>query len=490
MSGPKPGRPARWLEAAADRLPIALVMLVIAGLALRIALSLAYAPAYAHSYDTLLYVDVAAGELFGDATRTVGYPLFLRGVHALSSDVDLTIQVQHLLGIATAILLYGAVRRLGAPLWTGLVAAAAVLISLDQIFLEHVLMAEAPYTALLAAALYAAVRALEEPRRLRGPLDGRQLWILAAGVALGLASWLRPVTVPIALFLCLWVALAIPGLWRARALRAALAAAGSGAMILSYFALNAAETGEFGFGTASGWALYSRAAPFADCERFQPPPGTEALCEATPTEARNGPDFYGWQPDSPAREVFGTPPGGDAKLAAFARESIVHQPLSYAKVVARDFVRYFHPAFSPQDFSGLGYEEFDVTTRLPVEDQILASMNAYYSDEELRVGDASETLGEIQDVVRVHPKLMLLALLFAFAGIWLGRGRVRAGIVLMLGFFAISLLAPPATSIWSVRYAIPVGGVILAAGAIGAWLVAQRLAGGPARGSSGEPIPG
>ena len=481
MPGSGPSRLAGRLDEVAGRLPLALTLLVLAGLALRIALSLAYAPTYAHSYDSLLYVDVAGGELFSDATRTVGYPLFLRAVHLLSANVELTIQFQHVLGLVTAILLYATARRLCAPVWAGLIAAAAVLLSLDQIFLEHILMAEAPYAALLAAALYAAVCSLDEPRLVRGAVTSRHLWLLATGAALGLAAWIRPIAVPVAVFACLWIALAMPGNWRARLGRAALTGAATAAVVLSYFALSAANGGEFGFGTSSGWALYSRSAPFADCERFDPPAGTAELCERTPVDERNGPDFYGWQPDSPAQRLYGPPPAGDDELSAFAGEAITHQPLSYAKVVARDFVRYFHPAFSPQDFSGLGYDEFDVTTRLPIEGEILASIGGYYDEVELRVGDTVDALGEIQGVIRVHPKLMLLALLLAFAGIWLGRGRVRAGLVLMLGFFLISLLVPPATSIWSARYAIPVQGIIVAAGAIGAWVVAQRVSdSGPA----------
>ena len=62
-------------------------------------------------------------------------------------------------------------------------------------------------------------------------------------------------------------------------------------LVLGYFALDSAETGEFGFGSASGWALYSRVAPFADCDRFEPPAGTEELCERTDSSARSGPDF-------------------------------------------------------------------------------------------------------------------------------------------------------------------------------------------------------
>lgn len=481
MSGSESHVRARSFAAAVARIPISLVVVVGIGIALRIALSSAYSPAYAHSYDSILYVDVAAGELFGDATRTVGYPLFLRGVHALSTDLDLTIQLQHLLGLATAFLLFGAVRRLGAPIWAALVAAGAVLLSLDQIFLEHILMAEAPYTALLAAGLYAAVRALGDSV----PSREAHLWLAAAGAALGLAAWLRPVTLPIALFVAIWAYFALAGDRRSRLANAAIALGGAAAFVVPYFAISAVEGNGFGFGTASGWALYSRVAPFADCGRFDPPVGTERLCEESDPDARNGPDFYGWQPDSPARRLYGEPPNGDGELGDFATAAIVAQPFDYLGVVARDLVRYFHPAFAPQDFSGLGYEEMDVETRLPdTEDDVLRSLNAYYGDETVEVRDDIATLGDVQEVVRVHPKLMLVAVVLALAAMPFADRRLRAAIVLMLGFAAISMLVPPATSIWSARYAIPVGGVVAAAGAIGAWVLARRL--GPASSEAGR----
>ena len=98
------------------------------------------------------------------------------------SQLEFTIALQHLLGIATGLILYAAVRRLGAPVWAGVLAAAAVLLSLDQIFLEHAVMNETVFTFLFALALYAAVRALD-PRAPAGRsarpaarLDRRRGW--------------------------------------------------------------------------------------------------------------------------------------------------------------------------------------------------------------------------------------------------------------------------------------------------------------------------
>ena len=50
------------------------------------------------------------------------------------------------------------------------------------------------------------------------------------------------------------------------------------------------------------------------------------------------------------------------------------------------------------------------------------------------------------------------------------------GLVLLLGTSLGMMVIAPATAIWSARYAVPVSGPIVAAAAIGAWLVVERCA--------------
>jgi hypothetical protein len=460
----------------AEAVPLVLIVLVVFAVALRLALWLAYSPAVINLADSGSYVGLAGGELFGDATRTVGYPLFLRAAHAISDQIEFTIALQHLIGIATALVLYAAVRRLGAPVWAAAVGAAAILLSLDQIFLEHAIMNEALFTLLFVVALYAAIRALADPRPIAGPFDTRHAWIAAAATAIALAGWVRAVAVPVIALFVLWFAFACPGSWRARLANAAISAIAAAAVLLGYFAIHGSETGYFGLSEASGWALYSRVAPFADCTRFDPPEGTRALCEQTPVDARPGADFYAHEPGSPARRLYGEPPAGNDRLTAFARAALLAQPLSYAEDLGRDLVRYFHPGFQPQDFSGVGLEVLDVNRRAPgTEEGLAAAMNGYYDDDVYEIDSDVETVADLQDVLRVHPKLLLLCVLLGGAGIVLARGRLRWGLVLLLGTSLGMMLIAPATAIWSARYAVPAGGPIVAAAAIGAWLLVARL---------------
>jgi hypothetical protein len=461
----------------ARRVPVSLAVLLLGALALRVVLWLLYQPAIMMSLDTIRYIEMAQGDLFmGNSPHPGGYPLFLRALNAISSDVEVTIAVQHLLGIATGLLLYLTTRRIGAPRWVGVMAAAAVLLSLDQIYLEHSLMTETLFAAGIAFVLYASVRALDDPRPLAGAIATRHAWIAGAGAALGLAAWVRSIGAPLVPFLALWLALAIPGRARARIGRAALGAGAAIAMLLLYFSLNAASTGHFGLTKFDGWALYSRTAQFADCSQFEPPPGTDRLCEATPPDSRPGPDFYTWQPDSPAHRVFGAPPAGNENLRAFAREVIVHQPRGYADAVLDDFMRYFIPNYPTRPSgSGEGYWLLDVDLCAPIlEEWVDDSISTYYGNESLEIHDSINVLGDLQRTLRISHIPLLIAVVLGGVGVGLGRSRTRASLCLLLGAGLLLLALPSATLLYYARFAVPANGPLIAAGAIGLWLIADR----------------
>jgi hypothetical protein len=480
---------SRRVATLTRRIPLALAILVVVAVALRAALWVVYQPAGLNLADTIRYVDMAKADLFMQGSpHPGGYPMFLRALHAISSDLDLTIAVQHLLGIATGLLLYVMVRRVGAPRWVGAVAAAAVLLSLDQVFLEHTIMTETLFTFAVTVLLYACVRVLDDPRPLAGEISTRHAWIAAAGVALGLTAWVRTVGAPLIPFLVLWLALAIPGTARARVGRAVLGGGVATGVLLLYLSLNAASTGHFGLTKFDGWALYSRSAPFADCSQFEPPPGTEQLCEATPADARPGPDFYTWDPQSPAhRALGGFPPTTDTsrfyavlaarndELGAFAREVIVHQPRAYASAVLHDFIRYFIPGISARAWGGTGYGLLDADRRAGGwEEGIHGVLNRYYIDEEVSIRPGIGVVGDIQRVLRITALPLLVAVTLAGIGLVLARSSVRALLALLLGASLLLLAISSATLVYQARFAVTVTGPLIAAGAIGLWLIADR----------------
>src|SRR2546421_6795180 len=112
---------------------VALAALVAAGAALRVLLMADYRPAVFANADSARYIHFALEPpgLLNDPFGPTGYSAFLRFAHWISSHVEFTIALQHLLGICAALLLYGAVRRLGAASWPALVAPAVLLLSGD-----------------------------------------------------------------------------------------------------------------------------------------------------------------------------------------------------------------------------------------------------------------------------------------------------------------------------------------------------------------------
>jgi hypothetical protein len=469
-------RRRRSLIRVAGRIPVVLAILLLVAVGLRLALSLAYQPAVMTNADSIAYVTMASGELFSDPARTAGYSMFLSVPHAISDSLEFTIAVQHLLGIATGLLLYATARRIGAPIWAASVSAAGVLLPVDQIALEHALLSETLFTLCVALVLYCSVRALDTPRGLAGPVTSRHLWIATAGAMLGLAAWVRAVAAPLLPFLALWFLLSIPGRWRARVGRAAIAGGSAAVLLLSYLSLNAAATGHFGLARTTGWSLYARTAPFADCARFDPPAGTERLCEATPRELRPAPDFYHWSAESPAWRLFGGPPQGDDELGAFGREALLHQPGQYVRAVFDDTMRYFLPRWSVRPLSP-GYDFIDIQLRDPgVERDVHYWIFGYYPDEPpASRSDAVGTLSEIQDWLRAQPPLLALAAILGLVGGWIAGGRVRAGLALLVGAGLLLLVVPSAILEYNVRFVVPASAPLVAAGGIGLWVILGRL---------------
>ncbi|MFL5870305.1 MAG: ArnT family glycosyltransferase [Solirubrobacterales bacterium] len=466
------------MRALVARIPPALVIVIGLGVILRVLVWIAVSPTETNLLDAGVYVGMADDGLFTDPVRPAGYSMFLRAAHAISAEIGWTMFLQNAIGIATACVLYAAVRRIGGPLWAAIVGAAAILLSLDQIYLEHIFLSDCLFTFLLVTTLYLAVRALDEPRPVWRAADSRHLWLLGAGACLGLAAWVRGVAAPLTPFLALWVVFAIPGPWLQRIGRAAIVAAASAALVLTYFALDDHATGTFGLTRVSGRVLYGRVAPFADCSQFDPPAGTSVLCEQTPPDQRPGPDFYSWDARSVAVQRFGLDPSDDAKLGKFARTAALAQPGDYAEAVAKDFLRNFIPGYNDErPYGGTGYEFVRVDFPDVNAADTYSRITDYYDPEPYVIRGLAGTVGDVQAHLHVSQLMMLIATVLAGAGIWLAPDRrTRAGIALLLGVSLLAIFIPPLTINYGARYAIPIGGPIIAAGALGLWVVLRRRA--------------
>ncbi len=110
-----------------DRVTLVVACVFLAGAGIRLWYMVEWRPAFLGYGDSPAYVSAAVGGFDYDSSRPGGYALFLRFGHALSAQLSYTIVLQHLLGIATALLLYLAVGRATGSRWLGLLPAAVVL---------------------------------------------------------------------------------------------------------------------------------------------------------------------------------------------------------------------------------------------------------------------------------------------------------------------------------------------------------------------------
>jgi 4-amino-4-deoxy-L-arabinose transferase-like glycosyltransferase len=373
------------------------------------------------------------------------------------------IVLQHLLGIATALLLFAAVRRLTGSAWAGLVPAAVVLLNADLVFLERNVLSEPLFMALLAGSLYAAVRAFDAP-------EPWWRWPLATGVLLALVTITRATGV----FLVPVAALAIlavrPREWRLR-WRAPAVTFGVAACLLVLYAFgNLVSNGRFEVGPTQGWHLYGRVAPFADCRQFTPPEGTEGLCESTPVPQRPYGGYYMHDPGSPLAAVFGATAWSehDDDLRAFALQVILNQPRAYATAMWRDLKTYYVPSLLPgEHLDG----EIDWLRANLVDDPGVEGtemlMERFFDDFEADASPGTATfLHDYQRIFRFGATLLTIGSLITLIGLLVGPARSRAG-VLLFGIGGLALLVAPVLSVFYVaRYMVPISAPLASAAAI------------------------
>ncbi len=452
----------------------AVAVLGALGVALRVLTMVGYSPANVSHPDTGSYVDAAAHSLFSDAFRPAGYALFLRALHAVSQDLSFTIVVQHVIGLATAVLAYVIARQLGARRWVALIPAAAVTLSGDQLYFEYSLLSDGIFLALV---LLACTLAMSVPRWGRSTARQVSLAVAAAAVT-ALSSTVRTVGVALIPVLILWLLRYGGGGRRLRILLAGAAAIVSLAVVLGYAAAQQQATGVFGVSRFGAWPLYARVAPIADCHRFTPPPHTSVLCESTPPAGRPGPDYYLWNAYSPAERFVGFPPAHSAVVGAFARSTILHEPLAYLGMVARDLARYVDPALVSRPQWGDDGHEMALNQPWNAPDAWgIPFVVRYYRNVHLRVSQRlMNVLEEWGSFFRIHGALIALSALLLGAGLLLSTDRrTSRGMVLLGGFSFMLFVVPTATMSYEARYGVPGALLLLIAGSRGGELALARL---------------
>jgi hypothetical protein len=434
--------------------------LLLAGVALRLVAVVSWWPTASTINDG--YQLFAETNPFDDPQHPAGYSLIVAALGAVTREIAATVLLQHLLGIVSALLLFAGVRRVTGSQWAGLLPAAAVLLNPDQIFLEHAIMSESWAVLTISAGFYATVRAFDEP----DPVWG---WPALAGLTLALGVVIRTaglLAIPVAL-LALWLCRPQPlARWREH-WRVPVAAAGASALVLLAFAAANATFGErFGLGPSQGWYLYGRAAQFADCDRFTPPPGTEVLCEDTPASERPGAYYYLFDPKAPAPRSLGGFGESDELVGEWARRAIRAQPFDYLGTVWEYGRGYYLPGLTPDGGTDLD-PQLDYTAASFFEPDIVRGLNSFY--DEFTVGrfqPGLELLHGWQRVGRFGTAALAITTLLVAVGLLVGGRRSRVG-VLLFGIGGLALLvAPVLTGNYVGRYTVPMAGPLMAAAGI------------------------
>ncbi|GAA3830687.1 hypothetical protein GCM10022226_59430 [Sphaerisporangium flaviroseum] len=438
------------------------------GAVLRIVTMLGYRPAIWFP-DSYTYV-VTALRPRPDLVRPAGYSMFLRLLEPFHS-FGLVVFLQHLLGLATVVLVYTAVLRLGGRGWAATLAAAPVALDAYQIQLEHLLVSDTLFAFLVVAAVFTCL----------GPLTWRGA--CAAGLLLAAATLTRTIGLPLIVVVAAWSFF--------RQMRAARgsgsASAGGrarfgsrskaglvGVLVLvallpvaGYAAWFASTYHRFGIVGSNGVFLYARTMSFADCRVMRPPADLAVLCDPTPPERRPPSQEYVWDAGSPLVALPGITFTRETERLAgrFAFLALRSQPVDYVASVLSELSRSFtlgRPVYPDQEIYD-AYEFPAVTPPPPTRSPAMAGAELAVRYEEGPIGTRivepfAGWTRAYQDVARVPGTVLLLVLLLppVVAVVRRRRGE-RAGPPWTLPWaVSVSLLVvPAATAEFDYRYVLP-----------------------------------
>jgi hypothetical protein len=315
--------PARGLRGATGflRRHWLMAVLLAAGLVLRAITQAAYHPALIY-IDTLKYL---LGEYPG--SDPLGYRALLK-IILLGGSLGTVALIQHLAGVATAVLLYAVLLRRGSSRWLAALAVAPILLDAYQLRMEATIMPDTWFGAMIVVGLALLLwrPAVTIPAA------------VAAGFVLGSSSTIRQTGELLVLPAVVFV-LASGGGWR-RSVTVSVALAAAFALpIAGYCTVSLARTGHFWL--SRGQVSTGRMAAAADCATLRVPAAVRAICP-TPAQQAQGPDWLEHSGQSPLHSAPIPPGANRAALIAALSSAVEHQqPARVAYSAARDAVRLF-----------------------------------------------------------------------------------------------------------------------------------------------------
>jgi hypothetical protein len=475
QNGGAPAAPARgWLGRLAGLIRRNLLFTVAVLLAVvpRVVAMLGYRPAILIRLDSYFYL-LDATRSHPDPDNIGGYSFFLRLVRPLHSLVAI-VTLQHLMGLAIAVLIYVILRRNGVPGWAGTLGALPVLFDSREILLEQAIMADTLATLLMISAL-----AVLLTRRFPS------LWRSAvAGLLMGVSGLVRPTVLPLIVLIALYLLIRRVG-WR----RAGAALLAGLLPVAAYVAWFYSAFGVLNLTNSSGLFLWARTTSFANCKIIKPPANMLPLCPdrnpAVPGRLRPNPynvhtllqqenpqNFlwtrtdWPWQPLPKGYESYDAAftPAKNKLAQKFAIKAIKAQPLAYARVVGEGIGLTFFATDHAWPFPAI--QPHSVAARSPGRhDYELQTLQTYLGSTD----GLSPYLGKHLGMKLYHPESgamvdyqkfaylpgVLFALAFAVGLVVIViRRRVSAAMLLWVSGVVV-LVLPIAENQYNYRYALP-----------------------------------
>jgi hypothetical protein len=319
-----PARATRWAAARVVlRRHWLAVVLLVAGLVLRTLAELAYRPA-------LFYIDSVKYLYNADGNDPEGYKAPLRAI-LFVANLDTVTAIQHLLGLAMAVVLYVLLLRRGASRWLAALAIAPVLLDGYQLQQEQTIMPTVWFEALIVAGLAILLW--------RGDPGWRR--VLAAGLVLGTSATVAQVgealVLPAVIFL-----LVLGGGWRRAVGRAAVMCVAFALPIAAYCTVSYVASGQFALSHQGVTSLYGRTAAAVDCASIRLTAAERSICPTAAQQA-HGDDWLAFNPASPVQTIYRTKARADvdSTITSFNGRVLHQQPLRVLAAYGRDAMKLF-----------------------------------------------------------------------------------------------------------------------------------------------------
>ena len=428
----------------------------------RVIVMLGFQPAILFKLDTYDYLWDSA-HLAPSPVHPTGYSLLLWVLQPFHS-LALVAGLQHLLGLAAAVLVYATLRRLGVRQWIATLAAVPLLFGAAELLLEQLIMADLLSMVLMLCA-FSVLLLSPSPSVLRSA---------AAGLLMAASAVVRPTALPLIALMALYLLIRRAG-WR----RVCAVLAGGAVPVVAYISWFGVVNGSFNLTNSNGLFLWSRTMSFANCAVIKPPADLRALCpEQQPiTTAHPGstvrlqPKRYLWdhrawlwQPPTTGLvpDVSAFTEANNSRAMRFAVRAIAAEPLGYAHTVAGDALRPFTKPIGflfPLSNGGPGitgqnrkYAVAAVTAYLGSAQGLEPYLGAHLG---ARVVEPyAHLIRGYQRVFFLPGPVFALILIVGLAGLFLPGRRSAAGAMLWLAAVTV-LLLPIAEHEYNYRYALP-----------------------------------